>query len=622
MTDRCPRPGTRTAAAERGSALVLALLVTVILALLGISFLLLAETENRIAQNEKRAAQALYVAEAGLIAVKHWFDATGSAIGFPESSVVDRTLRVTIDETDPYDAAAAQPADGIVGSRPYYKQAVDLDGDGGDDLFDKPYRGDDRHRFLGTPDGPDLRIDDGDAAGRTFLDTLSERLFGGFPGEPGGVVARLSRIDLYAPPYERVGPGWRRYGLATVKVTARLYRDPGNEREVLAEHQIEGVVSEIPYQGPHAPLHSCGPATFVPQASGEMTVRWGALSAVGDVHTADPIAGSAVPMSVPRTLPFGPGADQLFPVDETLFDLFKSTVVLDLPIQDPWFRIVAGGQIEAFGGAATQPVPPSTTANQDHSNLMQNLGVVMCPRYDYDLWKNIATSGGRNVRYFAYDSASGGFRENGTGNSETLQVLTDGQEGIFFFDTRDGHPPTDADADGVFDNLTPAMVLSGAWDFSGFLYVNATKFEVSDVSGQAREIRPPGEPYLDLNENGKYDAGERYVNLDYATATAASATVRADDSSPGSAVRDARGPAIPDVPVSFRGILYTTGRFESVGEGTFYGTVVAGQWVSQSPSDGSVPTPTLIWDESIVSGWPPEGSALPRVLITEWDSGG
>ena len=44
---------------EQGSALVIAILVTAILSLLGISFLLMADTENKIAQNEAWSAQAL-----------------------------------------------------------------------------------------------------------------------------------------------------------------------------------------------------------------------------------------------------------------------------------------------------------------------------------------------------------------------------------------------------------------------------------------------------------------------------------------------------------------------------------------------------------------------------------
>ena len=180
---------------ERGSALVIAVLVSVILALLGISFLLMGETENRIAQNEKRAAQALYVAEAGGRVVKSWFDHPGDALRFPPSTVVDRSQRRIIDESDPHDPADVVPADGIIGSFPYYKQGVDLDGNGAADLFDRPYRGGMLHSLMGTAEGPDMRIDESDAGARTFLENLTETLLGDFPGE-GGAIYALSLIHI------------------------------------------------------------------------------------------------------------------------------------------------------------------------------------------------------------------------------------------------------------------------------------------------------------------------------------------------------------------------------------------------------------------------------------------
>jgi hypothetical protein len=203
----------------------------------------------------------------------------------------------------------------------------------------------------------------------------------------------------------------------------------------------------------------------------------------------------------------------------------------------------------------------------------------------------------------------------------SFEEITNGQQGIFFFDTQNGLPPTDADGNGVFDNLTEKINPDGPWSFTGFVFVNARRFEVIDVTGSPTEIRAPGEPFLDEDANGRYDTGEHFVNLDYGSADGLSASVAVFPGESG-ATRDERGPVIPDVPVSFRGILYTTGEFESVGSGTFYGSVIAVQRVSQSPSDGSVPTPTIIWDESIVTEWPPPGWELPRVLITEWDSGG
>ena len=51
--------------AQKGFAMVLTLLITVIMTLLGVSFLLMAETENRIAENERLSSQAMFFAEAG-----------------------------------------------------------------------------------------------------------------------------------------------------------------------------------------------------------------------------------------------------------------------------------------------------------------------------------------------------------------------------------------------------------------------------------------------------------------------------------------------------------------------------------------------------------------------------
>ena len=89
----------RSRTGESGSALVLAILVSVLLTLLGISFLFMSQTENLIARNEKLAAQALYVAEAGARAVKRWFDLPGELLPTPPPTLlqVERGLR-TVDD--------------------------------------------------------------------------------------------------------------------------------------------------------------------------------------------------------------------------------------------------------------------------------------------------------------------------------------------------------------------------------------------------------------------------------------------------------------------------------------------------------------------------------------------
>ena len=66
---------------------------------------------------------------------------------------------------------------------------------------------------------------------------------------------------------------------------------------------------------------------------------------------------------------------------------------------------------------------------------MQNQ-FVECPDYDYATWKMIATTGTPDVRY--YSSAGGTtFKENGRGVAREFQEITNGREGIYFFDTRD-----------------------------------------------------------------------------------------------------------------------------------------------------------------------------------------
>ena len=61
LETRTARPDRR----ERGSALVMSLMVMVIMTMMGVSFLMVSETENQIAVADRDAAQALYLATAG-----------------------------------------------------------------------------------------------------------------------------------------------------------------------------------------------------------------------------------------------------------------------------------------------------------------------------------------------------------------------------------------------------------------------------------------------------------------------------------------------------------------------------------------------------------------------------
>jgi hypothetical protein len=598
---------------ERGSALVIAILVTVILAMLGISFLLMGETESRIAQNEHFAAQALYAAESGTRIVQRWFDNPGGAIHYPDQySYLRGNLRRILDETDPYNASVAHLTDGPTGTWPFYKGATT-------EYFERPYRGSLEDSLLGMEDGPDVRIDKDDSSinAPVFLADLSQTLFGEFPGS--GLRTRISRIDIFAPPYIQVGGNWQRYGLGTIKVVAQIYRDDGSDR-VVAEREVQTVISEIPYRGPYGPLHSCTDLSFVCRP-GEFTVHWGTIAAAQELKLSGPSPDYVdVPLGLPRSIPPAPPIDALWgaadPASMTAFEAAFSGIAVD----DPWLRALAGINIvdAPVGQQSVLPTSDPATRCCDHSNMVQDLPLVGCPLYDYVTWKRIATTGGADVFYYEWVNADL-FKENGTGLVRQFKDITNGAEGVFFFDTKTGLPPEDTDGDGVFNNLTPAIVVqSTAWDFQGFLYLNAESLKIDQVSGSSVTLRPPGELYLDTDGNDAYDPGESWINLSYPATLADPVLIDPTDTYGSLVMYNDRGPEITGVPVSFRGILFNSGYFEATGTGRIYGSVIARQGVTQAADDGSLPTPEIYWDATIAGDWPPPGWKVPRVVATAW----
>src|SRR6476646_10120552 len=64
---------------DRGSALLVSLMVIVGLSLLGLGFVAISETESAIAKNEQNALQTQAIAEAGAKMVVEWFQDPGWA---------------------------------------------------------------------------------------------------------------------------------------------------------------------------------------------------------------------------------------------------------------------------------------------------------------------------------------------------------------------------------------------------------------------------------------------------------------------------------------------------------------------------------------------------------------
>ena len=319
-----------------GSALLLTVFVSVIVAVLGLSLLLSAQTESRIARNERLATQALFAAESGARAVKSWFDRPGRAPGFPSLGVVIRE-RLVLDEDDPYGATPSIPGT-------QYKEGVDLDGNGEEDLFRWPYRGTDAQTLLGTLAGPDMRIED-----PTYLATLSETLFGEFPDAQAGLRARVRRIEVRAPPYVRIDGTWRRHGIGTVEVVAGIEEAVhGGGSRLLAQRTATWVLNEIPYtRSVRGPVHSCGDLEII----GEIAARWGVVSARRRILAP---GGLAVPLSLPRTIP-GHTEAPLWTDDAVWVSEFGAKIDTAVPIPDPWLQLVAGEDIDDAPTSAAQP---------------------------------------------------------------------------------------------------------------------------------------------------------------------------------------------------------------------------------------------------------------------------
>ncbi len=580
--------------ASTGMALFATLWVTTAISLIGIAFLMSTHVESRIAQNELRAAQAVHAAEAGARAVQGWFERPGEAPGFPADTAIVLRARAALDESDPY---GASPKSG--GAQ--YKEGVDLDANGSDDLFEPPYRGDPLHTLLGAEAAPDMRITD-----EAWLDAFSRSIFGDYPDAGAGVRARIRRIDVYAPPYLETAAGWTRHGIGTVKVVAGIERAaaPGQPGFV-SERTARVVLGQVPYKPPFpAVVQACGEAELV----GPVGLRWGALAATGAISMP---AGPAVPESLPRGTPGPQGGDALWTDDAAWISAFAAALDPSAPIFDPWVRVVAGGPLVGAPSGAPQPyagLPPPAPGSPppwpccDGSNLFQHQSWLSCPDYDYATWKRVARSGRRGVRYHAW-APPDGFRENGTGPIRSFVesfAAAAGQPALWFFDSADGLAPHDDDADGEFDNLTPEILLDDAWGARGFVVVNAERLVVSGLADSLVEtLHAPGEP------SGA--AAPAWVDLLYPS-------VIEPPFFPGAAGPwDATGPAI-ETSAAFRGILVTPGAFEALSGGRFIGTVVA----RSVRLDASVAPATFFHRDPLLSGtWPPPEWGIPRFIAAQ-----
>ncbi len=623
ITEAPPAGGAR--GGERGSALLIAVLVMVILTLLGISYLMLAQTESQIAENELNAQQTLFVAEAGARVVMNWFnDPTGTGYKVPTAAQANRDIRWYDHDGNSGTATVLGVASDV--TKPIYR-------DGTNDLFDKAYRGSNALAFMGEEshaggdEGPDLRIDA--AAGgaqATFLTDLNNTLFPSFPSV--NKRSRITRIDVYGPPLINLGGQNVRFGIATVKVTAGMFVFPGTaaERQV-AQRMTKVVVSEVPYPGDFGPLTSCNFLSI----GGDFEVRWGFILAAGDFQFNTANLNNKMSSGFPFDDSGAAGFPDAHVTGAKLTDFLAAN---DNSLEDPWFGTKAGQRIlnnagNPLGTAANQPFPFTCTGvndnnctDDDHSNLFQNLGfsTIPCPDLDYGFWRQIAISGIKNAYYYKY-VGGGNFSLNGTGAAMDLPTATSGRTGLFFFDTADALPPTDSNADTIFDNLTPAVTLTGGWNSAGFIFMNTQSLSSTGLgnSPPARTMYAPGEPFIESNGIDGWQSGETVLQLTYPTGDPTTGSPTFTKSVTSTTARLARGPNLSGA-VHMAGVIYNSGYWNSHGNGKFFGSIITKQGIIEA-GGGPAGSPEIWFDTCLKDRcWPPPSLKLPRVVSTSWES--
>lgn len=608
----------------------------VIMTLLGLAFVLAGQTESRIAVNQRNGQQALQVAESGVRMVKKWFDVPTGTTSYlvPTTSQMDRNQRWVDDNNDGvyglYSTAAA-PYDVI------YRSTTN-------DPFEKPYRGSPALAFMGTEAHPDITISESGGSGETtYLATLNSTLFSNFPSP--GQQGRIARIDVYSPPIISIGGVLTRYGIATIKVTAGVYEFVGTASERrIATRVVKAVINEAPYTGPGGPLQS---GTGI-NMNGNFAPHWGKVTAKTIIDLPNGNLDGKVDSSIPwvdrntmitRDLnndgtivgstvsPFsGDDQDHDGIVD---FDNWVTSADVD----DPWLRFWAEGSFVnhncAVAGLNCQPEPWFSSGSlhggsNDHSNMIANVDTPTFPEFNYQLWKSVAQAGSQNTFYYASDGAgSGTYKLNGSGTSVSMRTATEGNTGLFFFDTATNTAPVDADSNGTYDNLSDAITINGGgYSTTGFVYLNADFRTTGNGSPPNRTIYAPSEPYIDANGNGVYDSTEWFIDLTYPAGItghyAKSGLHRAADGFtrqvPASDVSTA---GHYSVGLALYGVLYTNGGYNAQGNWIYYGSVCTKQGM-----DGvGAGTPDLYFDERLVTGaWPPVEMGLPRTIITAWET--
>jgi hypothetical protein len=597
------RAGSRST--DRGSALIVSLMVLVGLSLLGLGFVTISETESAISVNQRNSLQTKAVAEAGARAVMEWF----------QSPTWARSLAIMPSNNPaPANMKIARIINGVdIG--PYKPDSSQL-------LFSKPYRPASGNRFFGDDATADVIIND--TIDATTMTNLNTYLF----GSDSRVNGRISEIKVYAPPMvggTLVGGFWmngERYGTATIKVTAEKWSAATGGR-LLSSGIVRLVVGEFPLPVPVGPIQTASNANF----GGAFDVHWGMQAALGNLNTAK--TGNPIPYANAFERPHferGHPTDPLNGYDAEVWPVNAATAYDNAPylsellgksFGDPWTENRARGTVDLC------PCPTYTyTAAEGSKNLaaFQNQTTtvfptsraVTFPSILYDVWKRVAIQGRgqKGIYYFQYDTATGNFKRNGQGVARPTAYWVNTRNGanlgagFYFFDTRDGTNPQLTGGGTNTANLTPGLSwnssdMNGDFLMRGFVYLNAASYGTTGAGNN-----PPTLPYN--------MPGEMYRDIGYRKLSGAAG-------GPGTWVSDGAGGFIIDRAGNAQWDYQDVngnGKFDLVIDGPFNVTAAAAYPGQSTPANQYKPR---VWSSTRVPACtiPPVSGAMPATACSE-----
>ncbi len=533
---------------EKGSALLITIMVMVILTMLGLSFMLFSSTEQQISVNYRDATQVIYVAEGVANIAERWFNdpnvydsSTGTGnplfpigIGMSTDTITHNgaTFPVELinmnDDGTPlrwidfdWDGDLDPPADHNMGA--YLGN--------GSGAFRKPYMGAAENTFWGSEENPDLILSQG------YLDKINTAYLAGYTGDPGDM--QIVDIRIYRPPLDLTTSA--RLGIATIKVTAAKILNGKNGPYRAAQRHVKIVLGEFSLMDEVVAVSA---DSGIAQ-TGSQGVHWGCEQTEEDLDQGTGVGAFAYKIRTGMFYKKVTASYQPPRWDLTSMEWLLGTQLNgNLDIDDPWFLIRTGGNIVqedqsvgantlacASGDYETDytcyssvyiPIEGNSnftvgqiaadigTGNSNgigFTNMFQFVDVEM-PEFDYETWKNIVLAGlqsSESDKFHFFDWNGSAYVERGSGITGDVNSFFEqsgdyfGVGGVYFFDTTDSQEPADLDGDGDIDandNLTSSFTIMQSL-YRGIIYINSDDVKFTADAKATIPVTAPGESYSD-----------------------------------------------------------------------------------------------------------------------------